>query len=278
MAEQQQHAIKVHNSARRCPYCHGNVEMEEAKAVCNDCLAVCHLECWEEANRCSSCNGTNRLVKDAQAKPAATERRGRTPILAPLDLAPETHVRPVQKSDPGFYEVREHQRFGFLESEAGQDKLRRSLKKQAFARVMDPKSTAALSFMLAYLLVILSFPAMGILEFLFFLMVVSGALGYFLKTTSARIESELNAAELLPVPVKLRELDNTVNNGLYTGIFELDAQSDEEPESYYEIQRDENVRVIGVDIPIFLKHNVKPGDFAMLITHNKCAIVLERLS
>lgn len=52
----------------RCPFCHEDISPgEEAKTLCNDCMAVHHEACWEEHGGCSSCSfGSSREAPQRQ--------------------------------------------------------------------------------------------------------------------------------------------------------------------------------------------------------------------
>lgn len=46
-------SIKVNKP--RCPYCHDDIQSDDEKAGCNQCMAWFHEECWQEHGGCTSC-------------------------------------------------------------------------------------------------------------------------------------------------------------------------------------------------------------------------------
>lgn len=58
----------------RCPYCHDEVSRESA-VVCQSCLARHHVDCWDEAGRCSSCGALERL--EPKGRPRLTKELAR---------------------------------------------------------------------------------------------------------------------------------------------------------------------------------------------------------
>ncbi|MEZ6185527.1 MAG: RING finger protein [Planctomycetota bacterium] len=56
--------VKVVGSLARCPYCHEDVDQENAWVACAECLARHHTECWDEAGRCASCSASERLTRE----------------------------------------------------------------------------------------------------------------------------------------------------------------------------------------------------------------------
>lgn len=61
----------------RCPYCHGSLRPEEAKAACEHCMAWHHRECVEAHARCASCG--DPLVAGSPARPPR-RRRPKFPV------------------------------------------------------------------------------------------------------------------------------------------------------------------------------------------------------
>lgn len=56
------------SKASRCPYCHDDVQREQA-AVCQDCQAPHHEDCWQEGGgHCSACSSSS--MTPPQASPA----------------------------------------------------------------------------------------------------------------------------------------------------------------------------------------------------------------
>jgi hypothetical protein len=52
---------RLSSSPRRCPYCHDEVQGETG-AVCVDCLARHHEECWTSHGACATCRSTRRFM------------------------------------------------------------------------------------------------------------------------------------------------------------------------------------------------------------------------
>jgi hypothetical protein len=54
-----QERLRIHSkeSLSRCPYCHENIVAggDEAKSICDFCLAVHHSDCMQEYGRCAAC-------------------------------------------------------------------------------------------------------------------------------------------------------------------------------------------------------------------------------
>ncbi len=64
--------LHVVQSAVRCPFCHGSVEVAAHDwVVCRACLARHHSVCWEKS--CASCGGSERLA-DAVPPDSAFKR------------------------------------------------------------------------------------------------------------------------------------------------------------------------------------------------------------
>ena len=61
--------LAIQSNARRCSYCHVQVEAEAGKVVCQDCLAVVHEDCWNEGGACPTCAGGRRLAALACGEP-----------------------------------------------------------------------------------------------------------------------------------------------------------------------------------------------------------------
>lgn len=64
--------LAIQSNARRCSYCHVQVEAEAGKVVCQDCLAVVHEDCWNEGGACPTCAGGRRLVAEEPGRVSAT--------------------------------------------------------------------------------------------------------------------------------------------------------------------------------------------------------------
>lgn len=45
----------------RCPFCHDDVDRGEDVAVCRDCDAKHHADCWPVGGRCGACGGLTAL-------------------------------------------------------------------------------------------------------------------------------------------------------------------------------------------------------------------------
>ena len=63
-------ALRVPAGALRCPYCHEGCA-PAGSAVCQDCLARHHGECWDEAQACAACGSAARLITAAEAERSA---------------------------------------------------------------------------------------------------------------------------------------------------------------------------------------------------------------
>jgi len=73
--------INLAQPVNRCPFCHDDVQTEEAVA-CRDCLARHHTSCWDEGAGCSSCSGTVRLETPGGPRLALTPKRATELLLA----------------------------------------------------------------------------------------------------------------------------------------------------------------------------------------------------
>lgn len=74
MSERERPSIKV--ELPRCPFCHENVQAEEAKHGCPDCMAWHHEGCWTEGGeKCAAC-GRGRASQTAEANEAPREEIG----------------------------------------------------------------------------------------------------------------------------------------------------------------------------------------------------------
>ena len=54
-------SIKVNKP--RCPYCHDDIQSDDEKAGCNQCMAWFHEECWQEHGGCTSCTSPTRPLR-----------------------------------------------------------------------------------------------------------------------------------------------------------------------------------------------------------------------
>jgi hypothetical protein len=76
----------VAQSALRCPFCHGTVEVAARDWVaCRTCLARHHAACWQDGKTCASCGGRERLVEAPGQDDGAS--RGFIEAIARLDDA-----------------------------------------------------------------------------------------------------------------------------------------------------------------------------------------------
>lgn len=69
--------MRVVASPIRCPFCHEGIDLaDEAWVACAGCVARHHHACWDEAGRCGSCGGGERLTRDGgQSQPPAGRLR-----------------------------------------------------------------------------------------------------------------------------------------------------------------------------------------------------------
>jgi hypothetical protein len=62
--------VRVEQSAVRCPFCHGGIEVQAEKWVaCSSCLARHHAECATESHACASCGAESFLRTASPAAP-----------------------------------------------------------------------------------------------------------------------------------------------------------------------------------------------------------------
>lgn len=71
----------------RCPFCHDDVERGADVAVCRDCDAKHHEECWPVDGRCGACGGGTAL-RAAPAPSSATAAEPSTLEVLPVDDVP----------------------------------------------------------------------------------------------------------------------------------------------------------------------------------------------
>jgi hypothetical protein len=57
----------------RCPYCHDACDDDDAIAVCRQCLARHHADCWRAASACGACRGERVLLEWPSAALSARE-------------------------------------------------------------------------------------------------------------------------------------------------------------------------------------------------------------
>ena len=73
-----QDEVRVAGSPVRCPFCHEDVRREaEAWVACAGCMARHHQDCWDEAGRCGSCGGAERLAPERRAGGGLRRLEGR---------------------------------------------------------------------------------------------------------------------------------------------------------------------------------------------------------
>lgn len=281
MSDAVQESIKFSSPARRCPYCHDTVQSSDTKCVCNACLAVSHVSCWDESQCCPSCAAPERLIQEGQSdRPSLspgyeTRRRNTQKGEEGYELAPEVQSKgKTIELSRRYSDARQCARYQHLLVFEGQEELR--------ARTFELFSVNAWSFSerngliltAGILMTMLLIPAtMGLSLLLIFPMVIAFAISAYFA--SQELKEEIAKAELLPVPVKIIEKARMVKDGFQHVVCALDAKSDELPESYYPINEDQNQRLVGIDVPPEFCRGLNVGDIAILVTHKKRAVLIE---
>lgn len=280
MSDAVQENIKFSSPARRCPYCHDNVQSNDDKCVCNSCLAVSHVSCWDEASCCPSCSGTERLIQEGQGErprlgPGYENRPRQSNGEDGYELAPEVSNKGKKVELTRRYAlVRQSQRYQHLLQLEGQDELRDRTFKLFSVNPWSFSERNGLILTAGIIMTFLLVPAtLGLSLLLIFPMVVAFAIVAYMN--SQKLKEEISQVELLPVPVKIVEKARMIKDGYQHVVCALDAKSDEEPESYYPIHQDKNQRLIGVDVPPEYCRGLNVGDLAILVTHQKCAVLIE---
>ena len=261
--------LNIKSTARRCPYCHDQVGMDGDKAVCNDCLAVTHIECWEEIGSCPSCRRPNRLVSDAEMasnRHAAPKANFTDALDGELDLVEPEPEREAPKTFvyDEWQVVRDAPDFSELNTLEGSDRLRQNIIDNIVGSPFDTERREHLLWLMGAVVGLILFPASKILGLL-----VMGGCGYgfwnYRKTLEETTRAEVAEWDLTPFPAVVNEISKHPEEGFLHCLLELDPSGREGPDECTEVNADETCRIVSLDLRPGLARGVKPRDKVLCV-------------
>jgi hypothetical protein len=280
MSEGVKASIKFAVPVRRCPYCHDDIASTDKKCVCNACLAVSHVDCWDEAKCCASCSQSSRLVEEGTTTPNSRLGRREQRAVSPskgegYELAPEvqTHKRDHLLSLQ-LNATRNHDRYRQLLTLEGQQEMRARALNLGKANPLGVSE--AMKLVLCFGVFLSIFGAIGTHGLTLFLLIpIIASLFIAAAKKNQALGDDLAKVDFVPIPARISEKSRTLKNNHIHMVFELDPRAKEEPESCYPIHADNEQRLIGVDVPHDLSQKSKIGKMVLLVTYQKRAILLE---
>lgn len=258
-----QSKIRVANQGRDCPYCKERILDDVTRCVCNKCLAVVHMECWDQHRACPSCNSPERLVQEAIAT-----------LPAPRPAQRSGAVR--ARAESIYDELRESSIYQDLASAEGRARLIALEMRRFRTELLSPQNVVLWIFCFFFASGLLVAPTAGFFAMLGWWAAVGIAAAIYVFKVEAAQRLALQAANLHPIPVQINSFARSEGE-FQLVLMQIDPDGTELPDDYYEMTGDPALRIIGIEVPHALLKGLNMGQYAVLVARKKRAVILRRI-